>query len=107
MKKVIIGIGCVVSSFAFAASKDNITALDGVTLSLIEEQTLSIQNSASETVKIDIHGDEFSLMPASGLTLDCGGYSFFEIKIQGLDHDYFEVPCQSRVVFNETFNNQK
>jgi hypothetical protein len=81
--------------------------INDVTVSLTDYQTLSVQNLSKEKVQIDIYGNEFSLPPASGLTFECAGYPYLEIQVKGMVHDYFEVPCQSRVVFGETFNNQQ
>lgn len=95
----------VISSCTFAF--ENSMPIEGVTVSLTEYQTLSVQNHSMHEVKIDIYGDEFSLIPASGLTFECAGYPSLEILVQGMVHDYFEVPCKSRLVFGDTFNNQQ
>ncbi|MGF1878437.1 hypothetical protein L4D77_24520 [Photobacterium frigidiphilum] len=95
----------IISSCVFAS--ENSMPIDGVTVSLTEYPTLSVQNRSKNVVQIDIYGDEFSLLPASGLTFECAGYPYLEIQVQGMVHDYFEVPCQSRIVFGDTFNNQQ
>lgn len=68
--------------------------------------TLSIQNLSNEKVAIDLYGEAFSLSPASGIQFECLGYDYLELQIKNNDHEYFEVPCKSRVVFTESFNNQ-
>lgn len=71
-----------------------------------ELSTLSIQNISSEKIEIDIYGETVSLLPASGIKFECSGYENIALQIKNNDHDFFEVPCQSRVVINESFKNQ-
>ncbi|MCG7496660.1 hypothetical protein MHO82_07280 [Vibrio sp. Of7-15] len=93
---------------SLCAQAQNIaTPIDGISASITEEKALSIQNIADTEVKIDIYGDEFTLPPMSGLTYECVGYTSLEIQLKGMVHDYFEVPCNSQVTFNETFSSQE
>jgi hypothetical protein len=68
--------------------------------------TLAIQNLSKEVVEIDIHGNTFYLVPASGAQLNCSSYEQLELQIKHNDHPYFQVPCNSRVIINEFFTNQ-
>ena len=68
--------------------------------------TLSIQNLSSEKIEIDLYGENFNLDPASGIKFECSGYEKLELQIKNNDHEYFEVPCKSRVVITESFTNQ-
>lgn len=68
--------------------------------------TLSIQNFSNEKIEVDLYGETFNLTPASGVQFECSGYDNLELQIKNNDHEYFEVPCNSRVVFTESFTNQ-
>lgn len=93
---------------SLCAQAQNIsTPIDGVSASITEAKTLSIQNIADIEVKIDIYGNEFALSPMSGLIYECAGYTSLEIQVKGMVHDYFEVPCNSQVTFNEAFSSQQ
>ncbi|WP_426369458.1 hypothetical protein [Pseudocolwellia sp. HL-MZ7] len=71
-----------------------------------EFSTLSIQNLSNEKIEIDLYGQNFNLTPASGVQFECSGYDNLELQIKNNDHEYFEVPCKSRVVITELFTNQ-
>lgn len=71
-----------------------------------ELTSLSIHNFSSEIVEIDIHGSIFYLVPASGAQLNCYSYEQLELQFKHNDHEYFQVPCKSRVVISEYFTNQ-
>ena len=71
-----------------------------------ELSTLSVQNLSSEKIEIDLYGKTFNLPPASGVKFECSGYENLELQIKNNDHEYFEVPCKSRVVITESFTNQ-
>lgn len=80
--------------------------LNNVDVYKSESSTLSIQNLSDEKIEIDIYGQHFNLIPASGVKFECAGYERLEIQIKNNDHEYFEVPCQSRIVINRSFSNQ-
>lgn len=71
-----------------------------------KSSTLSIQNLSNEKVEVDLYGETFNLSPASGIQFECSGYEHLELQIKNNDHEYFEIPCQSRVVITESFTNQ-
>ena len=71
-----------------------------------ELSTLSIHNLSHEKIEIDLYGETVNLPPASGVQFECLGYSNLELQIKNNDHEFFEVPCSSRVVFTESFYNQ-
>ncbi len=71
-----------------------------------ELSTLSIQNLSNEKIEVDLYGETFNLTPASGVQFECSGYDNLELQIKNNDHEYFEVPCKSRVVITESFTNQ-
>ncbi len=71
-----------------------------------ELSTLSIQNLSNERIEVDIYGENFILDSVSGIQFECSGYENLELQIKNNDHDYFEVPCKSRVVFTDSFINQ-
>ncbi len=66
---------------------------------------LSVQNLSNETVKINIFGDEVELGAGTGAAFSCKGYDELELIIGDGIHDFFEVPCQSKVTINEAFEN--
>lgn len=94
-------------SFNVAVAEEIITPIPNVEVHSTKSNKLSIQNLSYETIKIDIYGKELNLQPASGVTFQCEGYKYLEILFSDLVHDYFEVPCQSQVVINESFESQK
>ncbi|GAD80762.1 hypothetical protein [Vibrio ezurae] len=98
-------IFAVISCAAFA--NDIEAPLDGVEVVTTQLPTLSIQNISNETVAIDIYGETLKLAPTSGIQYECKGYHDLELRVLNNDHDYFEVPCQSKVVFTELFKNQR
>jgi len=93
-----------VSSAAFAVEYKS--PLEHVKVLSTELQTLSIQNLSSETLKINIYGEHLTLPPASGSQIDCKSHHNLELQIINNNQDYFEVPCQSRVIFTELFMNE-
>ena len=80
--------------------------VDNINVYSTELTTLAIQNFSNGVVEIDIHGKIFNLAPASGAQLNCSGYKQLELQVRHNDHEYFQVPCNSRVVINESFTNQ-
>ena len=87
-------------------SSEHISPLENVNVFKTELSNLSIQNISSENIEVDLYGETFDLAPASGLRFECAGYKIIELQIKKNDHDFFEVPCNSRIVFTESFNNQ-
>ncbi|GAD90813.1 hypothetical protein VHA01S_056_00300 [Vibrio halioticoli NBRC 102217] len=102
--KVALMLG-VISSAALA--NEIVAPLDGVEVVITQLPTLSIQNISNETVSINIYGETLKLAPTSGVQYACKGYHDLELQVLNNDHDYFEVPCQSKVVFTELFKNQR
>tara|TARA_Y100000588_G_scaffold253945_1_gene268465 strand:- start:842 stop:1177 length:336 start_codon:yes stop_codon:yes gene_type:complete len=88
-------------------ANDHISPLENVGVFETEEPMLSIRNYSDETVVIDIHGDNFQLTSGVNLLFNCSGYEFLQLEITNNDHEFFEVPCSSRVEFNESFKNQR
>ncbi len=78
--------------------------IDGVSVFDTVNHSLSIQNMSSEVVGVDIFGEEFLIYPLSGVNFDCAGYKYLEVKVKNTVHDYLEVQCNSRVVFNPEFS---
>ena len=103
LKRAALLLG-LVSSYSFAM--DSTSVIKEVVVSKTDNSVLSIQNLSSTELLIDIYGKEFTIEPASGLSFECEGYSDLEIQLKNVVHDYFEVPCKSRVVFSENFNVQ-
>ncbi len=91
-----------ISSFAFAS--DNSVPIGGVTVANTDNETLSIQNMSASEVVIDIFGEEFVISPMSGVHFECASHTYLEVQVKNIIHDYFEVQCNSRIVFNEDFN---
>ena len=83
-----------------------LSPIENVEVFISDASTLSVQNLSTEQVEIDLYGELFSLAPASGLQYECSGYDSLELIIKNNEHEYFEVPCQSRIVINATFANQ-
>lgn len=101
--KLILIVSCF-SSFVIA--DENPSVIKNVDVFQTKDSTLSIQNLSIEDVKIEIYGEVLDLSPTSGIQFECSGYENVELQIKNNDHEYFEVPCQSRVIFNEVFKNQ-
>ncbi len=80
--------------------------LNNINLFETNSATLSIQNLSNEMIELDIYGEALELAPTSGLLLNCSGYSYLDVQVKHNDHDYFEVPCNSHLVFNDSFSNQ-
>ena len=80
--------------------------VDNITVYKTKKMTLAIQNLSNEKVEIEIYGETFNLSSASGLQFECSGYENLELQIKNNDHEYFEVPCSSRVLIEELFTNQ-
>jgi hypothetical protein len=87
-------------------ANDYLSPVDNIGVYKTKLSALSIQNFSSEHVEIDIYGESFNLSPASGLQFDCAGYERLALQIKNNDHNFFEVPCSSRVVIDELFVNQ-
>lgn len=102
-KNVLIILGFVSSS---VLAGEFVSPLVGVDIEEREANNLSVHNLSSETIVINIYGDVIELLPASGIVYECKGYSYLELQVQKNQHDYFEVACQSNVVFSESFKNQ-
>lgn len=102
-RTIALGLGCL-SSLVWA--DELISPLPSVNLITTESHALSIQNLSPENVSIDIYGDVIELVPASGIQYQCQGYAYLELQILNNEHDYFEVPCQSTVIFENEFKNQ-
>ena len=80
--------------------------IENVTVYKTELSTLSIQNFSRENVEVDLYGEKFTLTPASGIQFECSSYENIELQVKNNVHDYFEIPCSSRVIFTELFSNQ-
>lgn len=90
----------------FSSANEYITQVKGIQVNYEDSSNLSIQNLSSEEVKIGIFGNYFVLKSASGLKFECAGYENIEIQIISYDYKFFEVPCNSKVIFSESFNNE-
>jgi hypothetical protein len=103
--KLPLAVGLLVSAVALA--EDSFPSpIMNVDVHHTDCNYLSVQNLSIDTVKIDIYGEVFTVLPASGLSFDCKSYDSLEILFKNNVHDFFEVPCQSRVVINDRFQNQ-
>ncbi|MCG9697620.1 hypothetical protein [Shewanella sp. Isolate11] len=99
-------------AFAIGLISLNATAQDAppienISLINTESDTLSVQNFSGSSFTIDIYGKEFDIKPSSGLSFQCEGHTYLEILVKNMIHDYFEVPCNSRVIFEKNFNIQQ
>lgn len=82
------------------------TPLVNVLVTETKSVQLSILNQSSEVIELDIYGEALSLVPASGLFYNCTGYNSLEITVLNNSHDFFEVPCSSKITFKPNFTNQ-
>jgi len=87
-------------------ANENSSPIDNIEIFTTELSTLSIQNLSKETVEIDIYGETINLIPASGVQFECSSYENLELQFKNNDHEYFETPCQARIVISELFTNQ-
>ena len=90
-----------------AIAQDARPPLENVSVISTDLTTLSVQNFSGSPITIDIYGKESDIRPSSGLSFQCEGYTHLEILVKDMIHDYFEVPCNSRVIFEENFNIQQ
>ena len=95
---------CLLSPTVF--STEYLSPVQNIQVTLTDSAALSIQNFSSEQVVFDIYGETIKLVPASGIQFECLGYETLELQIKNIDHDYFEIPCQSRVVIGESFTTE-
>ncbi|CAI89300.1 MULTISPECIES: hypothetical protein [Pseudoalteromonas] len=91
---------------ALANAGDLPSPIKNVDVYHTDSNYLSIQNLSIDTVKIDIYGEIFTVLPASGVSFECNSYYSLELLFKNNVHDFFEVPCQSRVVINERYQNK-
>lgn len=87
-------------------ANEHSSPVENVEIYKTELSTLSIQNLSNEKVEINLYGEVYNLTPASGVKFECSGYENLELQIKNNDHEYFEVPCKSRVVITESFTSQ-
>lgn len=85
------------------AAQDVFPPIENVSVSSTDSNTLAVHNFSASSVFIDIYGNKFEISASSGLSFQCEGYQQLEIQVQDLNHDYFETPCNSRVIFDENF----
>ncbi|MFV7782507.1 hypothetical protein ACNPKB_02305 [Shewanella marisflavi] len=90
-----------------AIAQDARPPLENISLISTDSPTLSVQNFSDSSISIDIYGKEFDIKTSSGLSFQCEGYTHLEILVKDMIHDYFEVPCNSRVIFEENFSIQQ
>ena len=100
--KIAIIAGLLLSSFNVAATQLH-SPVEHVDVIATNLTNLSIQNASNEVVSVNIYGELFKIEPASGILFNCASYTNLEIKFAAKDHDFFDVPCQSRVVINKEF----
>lgn len=87
-------------------ASEYLSPVENIQVFFTESSTLSIQNFSDERVEIDLYGETFNLAPASGLQFECQGYESLELQVKNINHDFFEIPCQSQVVIAESFTNE-
>jgi len=97
---LILGVS---SSIVFAG--DLASPIEYVEVFTTQQQKLSIKNLSNEKIEIDIYGRNVALPAYSIVKLNCESYSDLELQIKDYIHGYFEVPCQSSVIFTENFSN--
>jgi hypothetical protein len=91
---------------SFVIANPPILSMENIEVNETDALTMSIQNLSNNMVSIDLYGEVIDVSPASGVQFECAGYENLEVQIIDNDHDYFEVPCKSRIVFTEDFTNQ-
>lgn len=94
----LISSGVIASDYSLPL--ENINVLD------TESPSLSMHNLSNEIIELDVYGKQIILPPTSGVQFNCESNQTLELQVKGNDHSYFEVPCQSRVVFDALFTNQ-
>ncbi len=102
--KITLCLG-IISLSAFANAADDLL-LKNIEINDTDVNILSIQNLSKEHIEIDIYGTILSLSPISGVNFDCVNNAYLELQVKNNNHDYFEVQCQSRVIFTENFTNE-
>ena len=102
--KLFIGLTALISSGVMSAILSS--PIDGVSVNATENSVLSIQNLSSRIVKVDIYGEKLTILPISGVLFNCSNLNTLELILDGMVYDYFEVPCKSRVIINDSFQPQ-
>lgn len=103
MKKLAL-VATVSLMTAGAAMADSLASpIANISVTETKNNHHSIQNLSPYTTSFEVNGELISLKPSSGVSLDCKFYSELELIIKNVEHDYFVVPCQSKVVIQPTF----
>lgn len=77
--------------------------LFGIVVTEHNERFLKLRNHSSDSLHLDIYGQDIKLAPKSGSLIDCQAFAELEINFVESETVFFSVPCSSLVVFNEGF----
>ncbi|MFY8273069.1 hypothetical protein AAEU32_02945 [Pseudoalteromonas sp. SSDWG2] len=100
----LIVLPLIMSASVFAANPAS--QIEHITVTNTDLENLSIQNYSPELIKLSIHGVNHTLVSFSGLSSKCDGYLELEIIFENIEHEYFVVPCNSRVVISENYRSE-
>ena len=92
------------STASFAEERSS--SIPFITVHQTEVKTLLLHNFSNEEVSISIYGEILLLPPASGSQFNCQGYSDIAVEFLRIEHDFFEIPCNSRMVIEASFTQQ-
>jgi len=101
---VILLISIIISS---AVANDYKSQVANIEVSKSNGKSLSIQNLSVENVEFYILGKEFILKPITGLSYLCIDYETIVLEFKNINHDFFEIPCQSNILINKTYSEKK
>lgn len=99
--KKILFFTLLLPSIAFSAVIDS--PVKGVAVNSTNNSYLSIHNLSPKVVKVSVLGELFTLNPVSALNFNCSGDEYVELTLNDGLHAFFEVPCKSKVIINESF----
>ena len=103
MKKLALFAAVFIMDVEAAMAKNLTSPIANIMVTETTNSQHSIQNLSPYTTSFEINGELITLKPSTGVSLDCKFFSELELIVKNVEHDYFVVPCQSKVVLQPTF----
>lgn len=103
MKKLALFAAVLMMDVGAAMAKNLTSPVANIMVIETTNSQHSIQNLSPYTTSFEINGELITLKPSTGVSLDCKFFSELELIVKNVEHDYFVVPCQSKVVLQPTF----
>ena len=77
--------------------------VENISINQNNVNNFTIQNLSSVVFKVTIFSDDFNIKPNSGLIFECSDFHYVSLDIKEINHDFFEVPCQTTLVVEEDY----